>query len=238
MEHHWTMAERREIVKGRGARLDTAARGPILVRPIPPPPRTGDDVHRFLGIALSATLLLAACKIERTPRQYYAQRTPAATERELFQAELEDRVTAVGPALEREDPAGAAFALAPAPDAYVFGPRGGGPASGPEGVAAMLGILTDTVPAEVRMHEVRVTLGARAQTAWFAAGMEVRRPGEAEGAESVDTLRFTGVYLRTRGEWRLVQAHLSRPLTPPAAPPAPADSAAPEGEAAAAAPPT
>ena len=73
-------------------------------------------MHRTLGIALSATMLLAACKIERTPRQFYSQRDPAAAERELFAAELTDRVAAMGPALDRGDLGAAVFALSPAPD--------------------------------------------------------------------------------------------------------------------------
>jgi hypothetical protein len=193
-------------------------------------------VHRPLGIALSATLLLAACKIEPTPRQFYSQRDPAATERELFAAELTDRVTAMGPALGRGDTGAAVFALAPAPEVYTIGPDGGSPSEGPEGLAAALGALGDSVPQDFRVQEVRVVLGPRAQTAWFATGVEVSR---ADTGEEADTLRFTGVYQRARGEWRLVQAHLSHPLTPPAEPaPSPGDSAPPAGAAPASPPPT
>lgn len=196
-------------------------------------------MRRITGTALCATLLLAACKVERTPRQFYSQRDPAATERALFTAELTDRVSAVGPALDRRDTGGALFALAPAPDVHVIGPEGGVPAVGPDGLAGVLGSVTDTVPATVSVHDVRVALGPRAQTGWFSAGVEVLRPGAADPAAAADTLRFSGVYQRTRGEWRLMQAHLSRAFTPPAAPPpAPRDSAGPGAAAAAAAPPT
>lgn len=196
-------------------------------------------MHRLTGTALCAALLLAACKIERTPRQFYSQRDPAAAERELFTAELTDRVAAVGPALDRRDAGAALFALAPAPDVHVIGPDGGPPAVGPEGLAAVLGAVADTAPAAVSLHDVRVALGPRAQTAWFSAGVEVLRPAAPEAQAAADTLRLSGVYQRTRGEWRLMQAHLSRALTPPAAPPpAPADSAPPGAEAPAAAPPT
>lgn len=197
-------------------------------------------MRRITGTALCATLLLAACKVERTPRQFYSQRDPAATERALFTAELTDRVAAVGPALDRRDPGGALFALAPAPDVHVIGPDGGAPATGPDGLVAILrAVTTDTVPATVSVHDVRVALGPRAQTGWFSAGVEVLRPGAADPAAAADTLRFSGVYLRTRGEWRLMQAHLSRAFTPPAAPPPSPPDSAPRGAAApAAAPPT
>ncbi|HEV2148589.1 MAG TPA: nuclear transport factor 2 family protein [Longimicrobiaceae bacterium] len=191
-------------------------------------------MHRPLGTALCATLLLAACKIEPTPRQFYAQRDPAPGERELLAAELTDRVSAVGPALDRGDAEAAVFALAPSPEVYTIGPGGGSPSVGPDRLAATLGEVGDTVPGTVRVQEVRVLLGPRAQTAWFATGIEVRRAGAPEEA---DTLHLSGVYQRARGEWRLVQAHLSRPFTPPAAPsPSPPDSA-PQAAAAPVSPP-
>ncbi len=196
-------------------------------------------MHRTLGIALSATMLLAACKIERTPRQFYSQRDPAAAERELFAAELTDRVAAMGPALDRGDAGGAVFALSPAPDAYVIGPGGGTPALGPEGLAEVLRAVRDTAPAAVRLDGVRVSFGPRAQTAWVAAGVEVTPTGPGAAGAAPDTLRFTGVYQRVRGEWLLMQAHLSRRFTPPAPPePSPADSARPGAASPDSAPPT
>lgn len=194
-------------------------------------------MHRSLGIALTATLLLAACKIERTPRQFYSQRDPAAAERDLLTAELTDRVAAMGPALDRDDPGGAVFALAPAPDVYVIGPEGGSPALGPGGLAEVLRAVRDTVPAAVRVGDVKVSLGPQAMAAWVAASVEVAPSGGT--VEIPDTLRFTGVYQRVRGEWRLVQAHLSRPVRRPAAPlPGPADSLPPAAASAEPAPPT
>ncbi|HEX8272856.1 MAG TPA: nuclear transport factor 2 family protein [Longimicrobiaceae bacterium] len=198
-------------------------------------------MHRTLGIALSATMLLAACKIERTPRQFYSQRDPAAAERELFAAELTDRVAAMGPALDRGDLGAAVFALSPAPDVYVIGPGGGVPATGPDGLTRMLRSVRDSVPAAVRVDGVRVAFGPRAQTAWVAAGVEVVPAGDVAAGAGPDTLRFTGVYQRSRGEWLLMQAHLSRRFTPPAPPapaPSPADSARPAAAARDSAPPT
>ncbi len=192
-------------------------------------------MHRFLRVGMSATLLLAACKIEQTPRQYYSQRNPASVERETAAGELHARVSAVGAALDRGDVGGAVAALAPAPDAYVIGPDGGNPAVGPDGLAGILRSLADTVPVSVRARDVRVTLGARAETAWFAAALEVTPEGTPPASAP---LSLSGVYRRQRGAWLLVQAHLSRPFTPPAAPPppSPADSAAPGAAAAEEAP--
>lgn len=195
-------------------------------------------MHRSLGIALTATLLFSACKIERTPRQFYSQRDPAAAERDLFSAELTDRVVAMGPALDRDDPGGAVFALAPAPDVYVVGPESGTPALGPEGLAEVLRAVRDTVPSNVRVGDVKVTLGPQSLAAWVAASVEVSPAGRTATA-GPDSLRFTGVYQRVRGEWRLVQAHLSRPVRRPAAPlPSPADSSPPAAASAESAPPT
>ena len=185
-------------------------------------------MHRFLGIALSATLL-SACEIEPTPRRYYSARPPAETELRLAQEEIRDRVRALGPALDRGDLGDALLALAPSADVSFMGPEQEVPVQGVEEMTRVLQGLVGEEPPTVRMREVRVTMGPRARVAWFEGGMEVERPG-LEGAASL--LRITGVYLRTRGNWQLVQAHLSRPFTPPAAPQdsvAPPDSAAPGG---------
>jgi len=181
-------------------------------------------VYRFLGPALGATLLLSACKIERTPREQLSQREPAATERRLAEEELRDRVGALAQAVGRGDHDAALLALAPAADLYLQGPDDGPPAVGPEGAAAVVRALIGEEAPEVAVEDVRVTLGPRARVAWVAATMDVRGEGEAERRP----LRMTGVYLRVRGAWVLSQGHLSRPATGPEAPqPLPADSAAP-----------
>ena len=181
-------------------------------------------MYRFLGLALGATLLLSACKIERTPREQLTQREPAAAERRLAEAELADRVAALGQAVGRGDLDAALLALAPASDLYLQGPDDGPPVIGAEGAAGVVRALIGDVPPSVAVEDVRVTLGPRARMAWVAATLDVRPAGEAERRP----LRMTGVYLRVRGAWVLAQAHLSRPATAPGAPqPLPADSAAP-----------
>lgn len=182
-------------------------------------------MYRFLGLALSATLLLSGCKIERTPRDLLTQREPAAAERRLAEEEIRAHVGALGQAIGRGDLDGALLALAPAPDLYLMGPEDTTAAAGPEGAVGVLRSLVGEEPPEVRVQEVRVTLGPRARVAWVAATMEVQEAGEEER----HPLRMTGVYVRARGTWLLVQAHLSRPFTEPAPPLPPADSLAPEG---------
>lgn len=177
-------------------------------------------MHRFLGLALSATLLLSACKIEPTPRKFYSERPPAETELRQFEEELRDRVGALGQALDRGDLRDALLAMAPSADVAFVGPGQEAPVRGVEAMTRELQGLVGEEPPTVRVREVRVTLGPRGQVAWFETGMEMERTG-AEAA----LLRMTGVYLRTRGNWQLVQAHLSRPFTPPAAP---LDSVAPD----------
>ena len=194
-------------------------------------------MYRTSGIALSAIVLLAACKVERTPRKFYSQRDPAAAERATALEELRSRVISVGAALDRGDADGAALALAPAVDLYVVGPGGGAPGVGAEGMARLFRPLTDSVDAAIQVRDVRVTLDPRAQVGWFAAGIEVVR---SDSTAPIDTVSFTGVYLRSRGVWQLAQAHLSgRPMHP--APPQsspPADSTARGGDTARAAPAT
>lgn len=193
-------------------------------------------MYRTPGIALSAIVLLAGCKVERTPRQFYSQRDPAAAEREIALGELRARVSAVGPALDRGDAEGAAIALAPAPDVYVVGPGGGTQGTGPEGMVRLFRPLVDSVQAAIRVRDVRITLDSRAQVGWFAAGIEVARSDSAPA----DTVSFSGVYLRSRGVWQLAQAHLSGPPTRPAAPPTnpQPDSSARGGDTSGAAPAT
>jgi hypothetical protein len=184
-------------------------------------------LHRVLLSALSALLLLSACKVERTPRKYYTGREPAAVERQHAEEEIRARVSALGQALERGDETGALLALAPAPEVYAIGPEGGATVVGPEGVVEMVRELTREAPASAELQDLRVTLGPRARIGWFAAVVRVQ-PSDTAGAAE-DFLRMSGVYLRSEGEWRLVQAHLSHPPTSPAPaqPNPPADSAAP-----------
>jgi Fe2+ transport system protein FeoA len=182
----------------------------------------GDRLNRFHTGALGAlALLLGACKVEQTPQALIDRRLPVQEERAAAAEELRDRLLAMGGALQRGDAAEALTALAPAPDAYVVSPQAALEVLGPEQIGAVLASLAGD-PVAVEVRDVAVEMGPLADVAWFRAGMAVQREGVAE-----TMVRITGVYLRREGEWRLVQAHLSTPITPPAPPPpSPSESAA------------
>lgn len=186
-------------------------------------------MRRFLGLALSAVLLSSACKVERTPAEYYSRREPAETERRMAEQEIRARVGALGEALERGDLGGGLLALAPASEIAVFGPEDSTLVAGVDGTAEVLRELMGEAPPAVRVEEVRVAFAPQARAAWFAALLQVERADTTGAAEA--PLRMSGVYLRTRGEWRLVQTHLSRAATPPLPPQdsLPPDSTAREG---------
>lgn len=159
-------------------------------------------------------LLLPACKVERTPAEYFDHRDRIATERDAARDELQDRLLALGQALNRGSTTEAMIALAPAPDASVLVPLGGQALSGATEIAAALERIA-SVPVAVRMSEVRVEVGPMGNVAWFHALLEV--PGRGENGTP---LRMTGVYVRFEGAWQLVQAHLSAPMQQPSPSPA------------------
>lgn len=175
-------------------------------------------MNRFHTGALGAlALLLGACKVEQTPQSLIDRRLPVQEERAAAAEELRDRLLAMGEALQRGDPAEALDALAPAPDAYVVSPQAALEVLGPEQIGAVLASLASD-PVAVEVQDVAVEMGPLANVAWFRAGMAVEREGVGES-----TVRITGVYLKREGEWRLVQAHLSTPITPPSPPPSPSE---------------
>lgn len=172
------------------------------------------------------TLLLAACKVEETPRQYIDRRDPAATDREAIGEELRTRLPALAQALNRNDADGALAVLAPAPDLYVIGPQTDREPGGADGVLALLQEVAQYELADVAVQEVHTSVGPRGNVAWFAATFALSGLPDTVGT----TLRLSGVYVRRDGEWRLVQAHMSLPsasVTPLSPPPSPqADSVA------------
>lgn len=189
-------------------------------------------MSRLTHAALCATLLASACKVERTPPEYIDHRQPIAAVRDEAVEELQDRLLAMGQALNRGDSFEALQALSPMPDAYVLTAAGDAVFTGEEQIA---GALTQfaSLPGEVSMSDLRVNVGPRANVAWFRAQIA------HSGATGEGPFRITGVYLRgDEGEWRLVQAHLSiatsaatDSLAPDSLPPSPAaDAAPPAGE--------
>lgn len=179
-------------------------------------------MSRFRVVPLAVTLLTAACKVAPTPREYFDHQTPAAVERQAVAEEVQDRILAMGQALNRGNTAEAMIALAPAPDVYLITPRDSAALQGPDAVGAALQGLAG---AALEIGEVQVQVGPRQNVAWFHAVM-ARPGGEADDGAP---LRLSGVYVRNEGAWQLVQGHLSRATpsaSPPSASPAPAADSA------------
>lgn len=151
-------------------------------------------------------LLVSACKIERTPREFFDHRDPTALEREAAGEEIQDRLLALGQAVSRGDAAGAYRAFSPAPGAFALGPVDGVALQGAEQIDSVLQHLARS-GTEVRIRDVQVEVGPRANIAWFVALVEL--PAAGGGADRV--MRATGAYVRYEGGWQLVQAHLSLP---------------------------
>jgi SnoaL-like protein len=162
--------------------------------------------------ALLALPLLAACKVERTPSQFYTERDPAVVERR----DAEDEI--------RGDREGAVSALLPQDLAHVIGvdANAGLVRIGPAGVAATVAEIDAVAPAVARTPDLRVQVELREGLGWFATHVELLPAGPPP--REVVRLRASGVMERVRGSWRLVQLHLSEAQAPP--PPAPADTSA------------
>ena len=178
-----------------------------------------------LAIALvCASLLASACKVQRTPPEYIDHTDPIAVVRDAAAEELQDRVLAMGQALNRGDVAEALRTLAPSADGYLVAPGGEAIATGDEQIAGVLGELA-TLRGPVRLRDVQVAVGPRANVAWFRA--EAVSPEEANLAP----FRITGIFLRgDEGEWRLVQGHISAPTAPDSLAPSPASAATPPAD--------
>ncbi len=184
---------------------------------------------RPTAVAVCASLLASACKIERTPPEYIDHRAPIAATRGAAAEELQDRLSAIGQALNRGDSDEALRALAPTPDAYMIAPGREAVLTGEE-IAGTLAELA-SLPSPLELRNVVITVGPRANVAWFRAEMHY------PGADSGSSFRFSGLYLRgDEGEWRLVQGHLStatapaRSLSPDSLPSSPGAAEAPPGD--------
>lgn len=151
-------------------------------------------------------LLASACKIERTPREFFDHQDPIALEREAAAEEIRDRLLALAQAVSRGDAPAAYQAFSPSLDAFALGPVDGIALRGAEQIDSVLQHLARS-GTTVRLRDVQVEVGPRANMAWFAAVVEL--PEREEGLAR--TLRATGAYVRNEGGWQLVQAHLSLP---------------------------
>lgn len=170
-------------------------------------------MHRSL-VAAAALLVLAGCKVQETPPEFYSHPDPAVVDRQEAADEIRGRVRLFADALGRGDMADAVGALAPDELASVVGvdDNGGMARLGTAGVQDAVGQLAITAPVVVRTPDLRV--GTTVGMGWFATHLQILSPTVA--TEPV-LLRMTGVFARERGEWRLVEAHISRPDAAPAA---------------------
>ncbi len=214
---------------GRVKRLDTCWPRPILSVRTQPIPRTDATVHRT---ALLLLLVLAACRIERTPQELIDPMNPALVDRREAEREVAARVGAFREALSRGSRESAVAALQPLADAHVIGVAedGGRSSFGAGGIQEALAALEVPEGAVTRMPDLRVQTDTRERMAWFATHLEVFPT--VGGGSGEQRLRMSGVFRRLEGQWRLVHLHLSRAgeaaLSPPEAP-AP-DAAPPAGE--------
>lgn len=168
-------------------------------------------MHPYPCAVLASVLLLAGCKIQRTPPEILDPGADAQQEQQESQSELQTRVVAFNEALGRGDQGAALLALNPAPDARVMTPRGevGSPWEGREAVTAMLDSLFPDDGTAISAPDLRVEVNARRTTGWFSTHLELAP--EAAGDSVARRLGMSGVFAREEGEWRLVQIHLSRP---------------------------
>ena len=160
--------------------------------------------------ALALLLATSACRVERTPPQYFDHQTTIEAEREAAAGEIRDRLLAMGQALDRGNATEALIALSPSVDASIIGPTEGMMISGSDRISALLDSLLASTEVSAEVRDVQVHIAARANVGWFRADLDL--PGHTPGDRP---LRMTGVYVRDAGLWKLVQAHLSLPFTLP-----------------------
>jgi hypothetical protein len=167
-------------------------------------------LRRFWLLALIAAAPLAGCRIEQTPEEYFDHQLSPAEEREASREELSDRLRAMNQALRRASRAEVFAALAPTSDVFVFGPEPEHRLTSP---AAVVAALEEIVGRDTEVLDLNVTVGPRNNVAWFRTTLVSGTP------ELPEIVRFSGVFIRSEGEWRLTEGHLSRAVSPAPGPP-------------------
>jgi len=166
-------------------------------------------LRRLWCVALGASLLASACKIERTPQEYIDARSPVQQLRSASATELEERVNAMGEALALGEIDAALDTLGIAPDGYLVHGLEPEPVVGSVEVRRVLSEqLQRSGP--LRLGGSNVTVGPRGGTAWFS--LDLQSTAHDSGVQ------ITGVLLRRDAGWHIVQGHLSRrgePIPPP-----------------------
>lgn len=157
----------------------------------------------------------------QTPEEYIDVLEIPQDEISASRDELTDRLLSTGPALQRRALSELLAALTPVPEVAGFGPRD--PVTDPTTLGHALAPVA--AGSSVRVEEVAVDVGPRNNVAWFRSVYSI---GYDDG--SSERLRFSGVFLREAGNWRLVEAHISRPLSPDSLPPAEAAGGTPVGD--------
>lgn len=160
-------------------------------------------------------LALAACKVEPTPRSFYNHRDPAVVELQESEGEIRTRVINFVGALNRGDSAGAREVMNAMEMAQVMGPADDSLAGlGSAGLSAAIAALRPSAAGVARTPDLRVS--ATQAMGWFATHVEML-PVAGDSA-SLERMRLSGVFVRERGEWRLMQIHLyQRPAADSAA---------------------
>jgi hypothetical protein len=163
-------------------------------------------LRRFSTLALVAAGLLVGCRVTETPEALIDYQDTPQAERQASADELRDRLLATGQALRRGNRADVLVALAPVSNVYAIGPDEGQAATTPSTLAEMLEQVAGR--GEVTLDDLAVSISANNNVAWFRTELRVSRPQQEPA-----TVRFSGVFVREEGDWRLSQAHLSRPVS-------------------------
>jgi hypothetical protein len=150
--------------------------------------------------AVLALLLLGACKIQQTPREFIDRTGPGGERAQVLEHLLEERFAEMAAALEREEFAGAARALHPAPRVRLAGGSGAG---------------TDVLEAALRAFPG--PLGAPSLTRWDAIP-ELSPARLWFVVEFAQGAAATGYYEREGAAWLLTLLHLSPPEPGPDVP--------------------
>lgn len=161
-------------------------------------------MRRFCLLTIGS-VILASCRIERTPEQYIdnqASRTDAVATAET---EVRNRIAALADALGRGS-AAVDSVLVPREEFSAIGPDANELIVDPGTFVDRMVGLTGGGPVSTRHIEVSVAPGIL--YAWF---MAVYAP--ADGDPDDPGFRVSGVLTRDNAGWRLSQGHLSRPIT-------------------------
>lgn len=155
---------------------------------------------------LLAALLVAGCQIEPTPSEYIDSVAVADQDIGNAEEEITARLRLTAPALERRNLNGVLAALTPSSNLEGWGPISDEPIQDANTLSFALAALT--AGRQVGIDELVVRMSPRNTESWFIIRYRV------VGEEEEYNVRFSGVFLSQQGEWRLVQAHISRATEP------------------------